>query len=70
MCTGIDCLNGIIKKLAQLGNPPTDEAKFAKLKEGLEIPTLTQLLTTSLRPNPTYAQRVDTCERYDKAMEQ
>ena len=37
VCTGIDRLNGIIQKLIQRGNPPTDEAKLAKLKETLEI---------------------------------
>ena len=71
MCTGIDRLNGIIQKLIQRGNPPTDEAKLAKLKEALEIHSLNQLwLTISLRNNPTYAEIVATCKRYDKAMEQ
>ena len=36
VCTCIDCLNGIIQKLIQRGNPPTDEAKLAKLKEALK----------------------------------
>ena len=49
----------------------TDEAKLAKLKNALEIPSLNQLwLTISLRPDPTYAEIVGTCKRYDKAMEQ
>ena len=71
VCTGIDRLNGLIQKLIQRGNPPTDEAKLAKLKEALEIPSLNQLwLTISLRTNPTYAEIVATCKRYDNAIEQ
>ena len=71
VCIGIDRLNGIIQKLIQRGNPPTDEAKLAKLKEALDIPSLNQLwLTISLRTNPTYAEIVATCKRFDKAMEQ
>ena len=67
VCTGIDRLNGIIQKLILRGNPPTDEAKLAKLKEALEVNSLNQLwLTISLRTNPTYAEIVATCKRYDK----
>ena len=36
VCTGIDRLNGIIQKLTQLGQSPTDASKLAKLKEALE----------------------------------
>ena len=71
MCTGIDRLNGIVRKMTQHGQPPTVEARLAKLKEALEIPSLNQLwLTIFLRANPTYDEIVGTCKRYDKAMEQ
>ena len=71
VCTGIDRLNGIVQKMTQHGQPPTAEARLAKLKEALEIPSLNQLwLTISLRANPTYDEIVGTCKRYDKAMEQ
>ena len=71
VCTGIDRLNGIIQKMTQHGQAPTDAAKLAKLKEALEIPSLNQLwLTISLKDNPSYADIVSTCKRYDKAMEQ
>ena len=43
----------------------TDEAKLVNLKEALEIHTLNQL-----HPNPTYAEIVATCKRYDQSMEQ
>ena len=44
VCTEIDRLNGIIQKLIQLWkSTSTDEAKLAKLKETLEIPSLNQL---------------------------
>ena len=43
VCTGSDRLNGIIQKLNQRGYPPIDEAKLAKLKKVLEIPSLNQL---------------------------
>ena len=62
---------GIIQKLTQLGQSPTDASKLAKLKEALEIPSLNQLwLTISLKADPTYAEIVTTCKRYDKAVEQ
>ena len=71
MCTGINRLNGIIQKLIQRGNPPTDEAKSTKLKEALDIPSSNQLwLTISLRSNLTCAEIVPTSKRYDKATEQ
>ena len=66
VCTGIDRLNGIIQKMTQHGQSPTDAAKLAKLKEALEIPSLNQLwLTISLKVNPSYADIVSTCKRYD-----
>ena len=69
--TGIDRLNEIIQKMTQHGQAPTDAAKLAKLKEALEIPSLNQLwLTTLLKDSPSYAERVSTCKRYDKAMKQ
>ena len=53
------------------GQAPTNAAKLAKLKEALEIPSLNQLwLNISLKDNPSYADIVSTCKRYDKAMEQ
>ena len=69
ICAGIDRLNGIIQKLIQRGNLPTDEAKLAKFKKALEIPLLNQLwLTTSLRPNPTYAEIVkDTTKQWSSS---
>ena len=68
--TGIDRLNGIVQKLTQHGRAPTVEAKLAKLKEALEIPTLQDLwISIALMDNPTYAGVVATCKRYDKAME-
>ena len=71
VCTGIDRLNGIVQKMTQHGQPPPAEARLAKLKEVLEIPSLNQLwLTISLRANPTYDEIVGTCKRYDKSMEQ
>ena len=39
VCTGINRLNGIIQKLTQLGQPPTNASKLAKLKKALEIPS-------------------------------
>ena len=71
VCTGIDRLNGIVQKMTQHGQPPTAEARLAKLKEALEIPSLNQLrLSISLRANPTYDEIVGTCKMYDKAVEQ
>ena len=55
VCSGIDRLNGILQKMTQHGQPPTTEARLAKLKEALEIPLPNQLwLTISLCANPTY----------------
>ena len=56
--------------MTQHGQPPTAEARLAKLKEALEISSLNQLwLTIFLRANPTYDEIVGTCKRYDKAVE-
>ena len=50
MCTGIDRLNGIVQKLTQHDQPPTDAAKLSKLKTALEkVSSLNQMwLTVSL----------------------
>ena len=70
VCTGIDRLNGIVQKLIQHGQPPTEATKLSKLKEALQIPTLEQLwLTISLQPDPTYDEIVGMCKRYDKVKE-
>ena len=67
---GIDRLNGIFQKLRQLGEPPTESSKLSKLKEALEIPSLSQLwLTISLGENLSYVEITRICKRYDKAME-
>ena len=56
----------IIQKLTQLGQPPTDALNLAKLIEALEISSLNQLWPTiSLKADPTYAEIVTTCKRYD-----
>ena len=71
MCTGIHRLNEIVQEMTQHGQPPTAEARLAKLKEGLEILSLNQLwLTIFLCSNATYDEIVGTCKRYDKAVKQ
>ena len=71
VCTGIDRLNGIVQKLTQHDQLPTDAAKLSKLKTALEkVPLLNQLwLTVSLSAYMTYDEVVATCKRYDKAMD-
>ena len=70
VCTGLDRLNGIIQKMRQHNQPPTPEAQLSKIKEALEIPSLSQLwMTISLKINPTFEQIVAICKRYDKAMD-
>ena len=67
---GIDRLNGIIQKLRQHGQEPTDASKLSKLKEALEIPSLEKLwMTIAMLENPSYEAITSTCKRYDKAME-
>ena len=69
--TGIDRLNGICQKLTQHGYAPTAEAKLAKLKMALNIPPLNTLwISIALMNNPSYADVVQSCKRYDTAMEQ
>ena len=69
--TGIDRLNGIVQKLTQHGYAPTAEAKLAKLKSSLQIPALNTLwISIALMNNPSYADVVQTCKRYDTAMDQ
>jgi hypothetical protein len=69
--TGIDRLNGIVQKLTQHGYAPTAEAKLAKLKSSLQIPALNTLwISIALMNNPSYADVVRTCKRYDTAMDQ
>ena len=59
---------GIIQKLTQLGQSPTDESKLAKLKEVCKYSSLYQLwLTISLIADRTYAEIVTTCKRYERA---
>ena len=66
----IDPLNVTIQKLTQLRQTPTDASKLAKLKGALEIPLLNHLRQTiSLKADPTPAEIVTTCKRYDKAVE-
>jgi hypothetical protein len=68
---GIDRLNGIIQKLRQHGQEPTDASKLSKLKEALEIPSLEQLwMTIAMLENPSYEAITSTCKRYDKAISQ
>ncbi len=72
VCTGIDRLNGIIQKMTQHGQPPTEAARLSKLKEALKAqPSLNQLwMTISLREDMSFNDVVATCKRYDKAIDQ
>ena len=65
---GIDRLNGICQKLDQYGYRPTDNSRLAKLKEALEIPSLSRLwVSLSLTADLTYDQVTAICRRYDQA---
>jgi hypothetical protein len=69
--TGIDRLNGIVQKLTQHGYAPTAERNLAKLKTSLQIPALNTLwISIALMNNPSYADVVQTCKRFDTAMVQ
>jgi hypothetical protein len=69
VCSGIDRLNGIVQKMRELNQPPTDASKLAVLRNALQIPSLKSLwLAIALNPNPTYAELTLVCKRYDVAM--
>ena len=48
VCIGIDRLNGIVQKITQLGQPPTDASKLAKLKKHWKYHLLTNYRQPSL----------------------
>jgi hypothetical protein len=57
--------------LTQHHHAPTAEAKLAKLKTSLQIPAINTLsINIALMSNPSYADVVQSCKRYDTAMEQ
>jgi hypothetical protein len=69
VCSGIDRLNGIVQKMRELNQPPTDASTLAVLRNALQIPSLKSLwLAIALNPNPTYAELTAVCKRYDVAM--
>jgi hypothetical protein len=69
VCSGIDRLNGIVQKMGELNQPPTDASKLAVLRNALQIPSLKSLwLAIALNPNPTYAELTSVCKRYDVEM--
>jgi hypothetical protein len=69
VCKGIDRLNGIIQKMNQHQQPPTEQAKVSKLKTALQIDSLKDLwIPIAMQDNPTYDEIVETCKRYDRAI--
>jgi hypothetical protein len=69
VCSGIDRLNGIVQKMRELNQPPSDASQLAVLRNALQIPSLKTLwLAIALNPNPTYAELTSVCKRYDVAM--
>jgi hypothetical protein len=69
VCSGIDRLNGIVQKMRELNQPPTDASTLAVLRNALQIPSLKSLwMAIALNPNPTYAELTSVCKRYDVAM--
>ena len=56
VCTGIDRLNGIVQKLTQHNQPPTDAVELSKTVLEM-VPCLARIWV------------VTTCKRYDKAMD-
>jgi hypothetical protein len=70
VCSGIDRLNGIVQKMRELNQPPSDASQLAVLRNALQIPPLKSLwLAIALNPNPTYAELTSVCKRYDVAMQ-
>ena len=69
VCSGVDRLNGIIQQLDKLGQPQTAEAKLAKLKKAIQIPSLKLLwVSVTMLPDATYQSIAKTCKNYDLAM--
>lgn len=67
---GIDRLNGIVQKLGQYQQRPSDASVLAKLKLSLEIPTFDRLwVNIAMMDNPTIETITKTCKRYDSAVE-
>eukprot|EP00602_Paraphysomonas_sp_CaronLab_P006064 CAMPEP_0185018740 /NCGR_PEP_ID=MMETSP1103-20130426/1413_1 /TAXON_ID=36769 /ORGANISM="Paraphysomonas bandaiensis, Strain Caron Lab Isolate" /LENGTH=260 /DNA_ID=CAMNT_0027548693 /DNA_START=77 /DNA_END=855 /DNA_ORIENTATION=- len=69
VCTAIDRLNGIVQKMTELGEPPTDVSKKTKLQTALETrKDLEQLYTNIyLKGDISFNEMITICRRFDQA---